>query len=573
MSLTPNQVKEVELNRLRAKARQRDREQESSSSTNANGKRPMAPSVSAQKQNAPRLERDSRLGTYFEYDLSKMVNSKGGFLMADDKEIDEATRRKEMERERQRTMQNMEPPILLELDKNPKCQECQTIDIDHTYKNVFGCLVCKRCTKEKPERYSLLTKTECKEDYLLTDAELRDQEAMPHLLKANPHKSTFANMMLFLRCQVEEFAWKKWGSSEALDTEYERRMVEKKKTKNKKFEQGLKELRKRTREGVWQKRKDAEHKHVFGPDGDGDQAEHAQISTALEVEKLEVNLFRSKSLWVPVRARGVFGGQVISQALVSATNCVDPSFGLHSYFLASASPATPIVYFVERLRQGRSYVACSVKAIQKGALIFIMTCSFQKPEPWQPQKQWVMPDVPSPEQCELEEDIYDRYRREGYQGKQLSEKLNAYFEDWASERRKSPIAIKSAKVHDISPDGVVRYIYWMKAKNIPEYEAPFQKCILGYLSDLKFIGSAFGIIGLDRFTNRGPNSLGIDSFDCGDWLLYVMESPRAGSGRAIMHGQLYTLSGTLVAVTSQEGVVRANIRGPSTDDSKPAAKL
>ncbi|KAJ3827402.1 hypothetical protein F5878DRAFT_653577 [Lentinula raphanica] len=549
MSLTPDQLKQIELNRLRAKVRQQEREQETSSSTNANGKRPIASSssTSAQNQNA-RLERDSRLGTYFEYDLSKMVNSKGGFLMTDDTEIDEATRRKEMERERQRTMQNAEPPILLELDKNPKCQECQTIDIDHTYKKVFGCLVCKRCTKEKPERYSLLTKTECKEDYLLTDhsypnhpsAELRDQEAMPHLLKANPHKSTFANMMLFLRYQVEEFAWKKWGSPEALDAEYERRMAEKKRTKNKKFEQGLKELRKRTREGVWQKRKDAEHKHVFGPDGDGDQAEHAQISTALEVEKLEVNLFRSKSLWVPVRARGVFGGQVISQALVSATNCVDPAFGLHCYFLTSASPSTPIVYFVERLRQGKSYVACSVKAIQKGSLIFIMTCSFQKPEPWQPQKQWVMPDVPSPEQCQLEEEIYERYRREGYEGKPLSEKANVYFADWASERRKSPIAIKSAKVHDVSSEGIIRYMYWMKAKNIPEYEAPFQK---------------------------------FDSFDCGDWLLYVMESPRAGSGRAIMHGQLYTRSGTLIAVTSQEGVVRANIRGPSTDDSKPAAKL
>ena len=86
-------------------------------------------------------------------------------------------------------------------------------------------------------------------------AELRDSEAMPHLLKANPHKSTFHNMMLFLRYQVEDFAWKKWGSPEALDAEFERRTAEKKKKKSKKFEEGLKELRRRTREGVWQKRK------------------------------------------------------------------------------------------------------------------------------------------------------------------------------------------------------------------------------------------------------------------------------------------------------------------------------
>jgi DNA-repair protein complementing XP-A cells len=71
-------------------------------------------------------------------------------------------------------------------------------------------------------------------------------------------------MMLFLRCQVEDFAWKKWGSPEALDTEWERRTEEKKKKKNKKFEEGLRDLRRRTREGVWQRRKDQEHKHVFG---------------------------------------------------------------------------------------------------------------------------------------------------------------------------------------------------------------------------------------------------------------------------------------------------------------------
>lgn len=105
-------------------------------------------------------------------------------------------------------------------------------------------------------------------------AELRDQEALPHLLKANPHKSTFANMMLYMRYQVEEFAWKKWGSPEALDAEYERRMAIKKKTKNRKFEESLRDLRRRTRETVWQKRQDAEHKHVYGAVEDGSQVCH-----------------------------------------------------------------------------------------------------------------------------------------------------------------------------------------------------------------------------------------------------------------------------------------------------------
>lgn len=113
---------------------------------------------------------------------------------------------------------------------------------------------------------------------------------MPHLLKANPHSSTYANMMLFLRYQVEEFAWKKWGSPEALDAEYEKRVQEKKKKKNKKFENSLKELRRRTKESVWQKRKDEEHRHSFGPlemdrDGNTKQICHT-CGFTVEVEEL-----------------------------------------------------------------------------------------------------------------------------------------------------------------------------------------------------------------------------------------------------------------------------------------------
>ncbi|KAF4572663.1 hypothetical protein EYR36_007173 [Pleurotus pulmonarius] len=266
--LTSEQAKQFELNRLKAKANQRQREQEafaSSSSHNANNKRPLTTTSSPTSGKEKPLKRDSRLGNYFEYDLSSMVNTKGGFLVEDGKEVDENLIRKEKEREKQRAMQNLEPPVYLDPNLNPKCQECQSIDIDQTYKKVFGCLVCNKCKNDKPEKYGLLTKTECKEDYLLTDPELRDHELMPHLLKANPHKSTFANMMLFLRYQVEEFAWKKWGSPEALDAEYERRTAEKKKKKNKKFEDNLRQLRKRTKEGIWQKRKDNEHRHSFGP--------------------------------------------------------------------------------------------------------------------------------------------------------------------------------------------------------------------------------------------------------------------------------------------------------------------
>ncbi|KAI5124445.1 hypothetical protein M0805_008329 [Coniferiporia weirii] len=299
--LTPEQTMRIELNRLRAKAKHREREQAvasssaSSSTLNANNKRPLtvvpasSTSPTAPTRAARPLKRDARLGKYFEYDLSKMVNSKGGFLVDDEKEVDEDLRAREKERERERALQNVEPPISLDSGKNPKCADCGSVDIDHTFRKVFRYLVCNKCKNNNPEKYSLLTKTECKEDYLLTDAELRDSDLMPHLLKANPHKSTYNNMMLFLRSQVEEFAWKKWGSPEALDAEFERRTAEKKKKRSKKFEEGMKELRRRTRESVWQRRKDKEHKHVFGVvekgnDGTGQQVCH-ECGFTIDVEE------------------------------------------------------------------------------------------------------------------------------------------------------------------------------------------------------------------------------------------------------------------------------------------------
>ncbi|KAI0359134.1 hypothetical protein OH77DRAFT_1494048 [Trametes cingulata] len=602
LDLTPEQVKRIELNRLKAKARQREREEQafSSSSTNANGKRPLgvvpATSTSPTAPKAPpKLKRDSRLGKYFEYDLSKMVNSKGGFLVEDGKEIDEDVRAKEKERERQRAMQNVEPPIFLDPKLNPRCNECNSMDIDQTYKKVFGCLVCNKCKNEKPEKYSLLTKTECKEDYLLTDAELRDQELMPHLLKANPHKSTFANMMLFLRYQVEDFAWKKWGSPEALDAEWQRRVEEKKKKKNKKFEEGLKELRRRTRETVWQKRKDQEHKHVFGvvekgANGVGKQIchecgfsidwNHEQISSALEVEQLDVNLYRSKTLYLPVRARGVFGGQVISQALVSANNCVDPAFSLHCYFLLSASASVPILYNVDRVRDGRSYATRSVRAVQRGRTIFIMLCSFQRPEPRQPAFQLPMPpNVPAPDACEGIEVIYERLFKET-----TDERVKDFCLTVLEERRRSPIEVKLAGVRE-SEEGVPIFLYWHKARNTPvRYDSAFQKCILSYISDSQFISAARrtltqlhqGVRGSTKVVMQTSLDHNIsfyessDDFDCGDWLLYVIISERAASGRASVHGRMYTPSGTLVAVCNQEGVIRVDDREAS---SSPAPKL
>ncbi|KAJ7213867.1 thioesterase-like superfamily-domain-containing protein [Mycena pura] len=309
--------------------------------------------------------------------------------------------------------------------------------------------------------------------------------------------------------------------------------------------------------------------------------QHEPIATTLDVEHFDVDHFRCKSLLLSQRTRGVFGGQLISQALVSATQTVDPVYGLHSlhcYFLLGASASTPIVYFVERMRDGRSYLSRTVKATQNGRVIFMMMCSFQKPKPYQPTGQWSMPPgVPPPETCLLEEDHYDELlKQEG-----LHPKVQRMYREFANEVRCSPIAIKLVTENDMSESStsLTQVMYWIQARDIPKYEAPFQKCILSYLSDVHVLRTAALILGLESLGNS-PNATGNssdatatkvtidhsihfydDDFDCGDWLLYVMVSPRAASGRAIVYGQLYTRTGSLVAVTTQEGVVRADTHG------------
>ena len=196
-----------------AKAKRREQEEQASSSSsslrNSNNKRPLtvvpatsnSPTRLANNNNNSnnnaknageneKLRRDSRLGKYFDYDLSKMVNSKGGFLVEDDGEANDDLKTKERERERERAMQSLEPrtycanslhfPLLVRLrglliqlaattaiyldaSRNPKCHDCGSVDLDQMYRKVFRCLVCNKCRNEKVEKYSLLTKTECKE--------------------------------------------------------------------------------------------------------------------------------------------------------------------------------------------------------------------------------------------------------------------------------------------------------------------------------------------------------------------------------------------------------------------------
>lgn len=352
--LTPEQVKQTEINRLKAKALRNQRETEArqhntgsslqrSSSNVAAGQKRAHSAIS--RSNIPATQRDARskeperngsfrpldeiqparnFTKFVDYDFSKMTDTKGGFLTAEDdphnrqlhapNQDEKPAHMTLKEWERHQLLRSLrdqkagpyEPGLsVLKKEDNKVCKECGTLEIDWKWEDVFGCAVCNGCKEKFPEKYSLLTKTEAKEDYLLTDPELRDEELLPHLERPNPHKSTWNNMMLFLRYQVEEYAFtKKWGSAEALDEEFNKRESGKKKRKEDKFKSKLQELKKKTRVEAYRRSRQAgggggefgdeigkggKHNHVWGRPVQNEEGLEVKtcIECGMEVEELE----------------------------------------------------------------------------------------------------------------------------------------------------------------------------------------------------------------------------------------------------------------------------------------------
>jgi len=188
-----------------------------------------------------------------------------------------------------------------------------------------------------------------------------------------------------------------------------------------------------------------------------------------------------------------------------------------------------------------------------------------------------MPEVPPLEECELEEVVFKRRAAR----ENLPPDVRDLFLAYAQEREWRPIAVRRAVKASIDEHGTLTSMSWMQARTgqASNYETPYQKCILAYLSDLNFISVASETLKFTWETN-GPDAHAMtssldhsiwyydDDFRCEDGLLYVVVCPRAASGRAVVHGRLYSRGGKLVAVTCQEGVVRANRRGPTESKAK-----
>jgi acyl-CoA thioesterase-2 len=279
----------------------------------------------------------------------------------------------------------------------------------------------------------------------------------------------------------------------------------------------------------------------------------ARLLALLDLEKIEENVFRGVS--PPERIQRVFGGQVLVQALVAAARTVEGRHchSLHAYFLRPGDPKVPIRYEVDRSRDGASFTARRVVAIQHGAPIFTLASSFQREEAgFDHQSQ--MPLVPDPES--LEDDQQLLLRDPGLTPEQR---------EWVGRER--PFETRSVLGRgpftasgDRPARAPVDHI-WLKTRGPLPGDSVLQRALLAFVSDMSLLDTALLPHGKSIFSDVKVASLDHAMwfhrpFRADDWLLYAQDSPSASGGRGFNRGAIYTRDGMLVASVAQEGLIR-----------------
>jgi len=250
-----------------------------------------------------------------------------------------------------------------------------------------------------------------------------------------------------------------------------------------------------------------------------------------------------------------FGGQVVGQALSAASQTVSLDFyahSLHGYFMLPGDATKPIAYTVDCIRDGKSFVTRRVVAIQNGRAIFSMAASFHKKEKGY-EHQDSMPDIDGPEGIESDVEMYRR----------LADKIpKTIFEKLLCNK---PIELRVVNPMDAFDPKVMspeKYVWFKAIDKIPDDTAAHQY-MLAYASDFHLVGTALYPHGKtfwspDMLVASLDHSIWFHSeLRMDDWLLYVMKSPRAGKGRGLNMGSIYTRDGQLVASVAQEGLMRS----------------
>ncbi len=277
-----------------------------------------------------------------------------------------------------------------------------------------------------------------------------------------------------------------------------------------------------------------------------------ELVALLDLENIDVNLFRGTQPDTVLQR--VFGGQVAAQSLVAGVRTVEPPLqvhSLHSYFLLPGDTSVPIVYDVERMRDGRSFSTRRVVARQHGRAIYFMTLSFQRPEDGF-EHQDVMPQVPSPEESL---DVGELFRRRS------PEEAETWLTEWA--------ALELRAIGDSRPGGRIpideqpaRSRLWLRVAGRLDDDEVTHRAAFTYASDLTLLGSALVPHGLEISSPR-VQSASLDHtiwfhrpFRADEWLLYDQVSPSASGARGLALGRVFTQDGRLVATVAQEGLIR-----------------
>jgi acyl-CoA thioesterase-2 len=270
----------------------------------------------------------------------------------------------------------------------------------------------------------------------------------------------------------------------------------------------------------------------------------------LDLEVIEVNIFRGIS--PDVRVQRVFGGQVAGQSLVAAARTVDPDrriHSLHAYFLRPGDPSVPLLYQVDRIRDGRSFTTRRVVAIQHGRPIFNMSVSFHIAEEGYDHQIPMPDDVPDPDEIPT-----------------FAERLAP----WAHQMgdfytRPRPIDVRSV---DWSPPGRHRpkapsNRVWLKADGKLPDDPVLHTCVLTYASDMTLLDTTLRPHGVNLLGGDEVQMASLDHamwfhrpFRADEWLLYDQDTPSASSALGLARGLVYTRSGELVCSVVQEGLIR-----------------
>lgn len=277
-----------------------------------------------------------------------------------------------------------------------------------------------------------------------------------------------------------------------------------------------------------------------------------ELLRLLKLERIEKNIYRGQSQ--DLGFGNVFGGQVIGQALSAASQTIDQAYSAHSvhcYFMLAGDASKPIIYTVDRIRDGRSFLTRRVVAVQNGRAIFSMAASFHKKEEGFAHQD-EMPDIEGPEGLENE--------------REMAVRLSNHFPAAVIDKLlcEKPIEIRLVNPVDPinpTPRPPEKYIWFRAIGKIPDDMAT-HRYVLAYASDFHLVGTALYPHG-KTFWSPDVQVASLDhamwfhrEFRMDSWLLYVMKSPSAGAGRGLNIGSIYTRDGVLVASVIQEGLQR-----------------